>query len=93
MTADLAARVSALLPGVVEDLTALVEIPSVSSLPDRHADVEQPVEVAAGGAPGCQLQGEREPVEPSRDLGEGLQVPVHPRLEVGRPLGAAVSEP
>jgi hypothetical protein len=56
-------------------------------------DVEQPVEVAAGGAPGCQLQGEREPVEPSRDLGEGLQVPVHPRLEVARPLGAAVSEP
>lgn len=47
MTDDLAARVSALLPGVVEDLTALVAIPSVSSLPDRHADVEQAVDAVS----------------------------------------------
>ena len=44
---DLAARVSALLPGVVEDLTALVAIPSVSSLPDRHGDVERTVEAVS----------------------------------------------
>jgi acetylornithine deacetylase/succinyl-diaminopimelate desuccinylase-like protein len=38
---------SALLPGVVEDLTALVAIPSVSSLPDRHADVERAVDAVS----------------------------------------------
>ena len=47
MTDDLAARVSDLIPGVVDDLTALVAIPSVSSLPDRHADVDRTVEAVS----------------------------------------------
>lgn len=44
---DLSARISDLMPGVIEDLTALVAIPSVSSLPDRHADVDATVDAVS----------------------------------------------
>lgn len=55
MTDELATRISALMPGVIEDLTALVAIPSVSSLPDHHADVDATVEAVSTvlGEVGC----------------------------------------
>ena len=44
---DLRDRVMALIPGVLADLTRLVAIPSVSSLPDHHGDVRRTAEAVA----------------------------------------------
>lgn len=44
---DLRDRVKALIPGVLEDLSKLVAIPSVSSIPDHHADVQRTAEAVA----------------------------------------------
>lgn len=41
---DLRERVTSLLPGVLEDLSRLVAIPSVSSLADHHGDVQASAE-------------------------------------------------
>lgn len=52
---DLRDRVTALLPGVLDDLARLVAIPSVSSLPERAGDVERSAEAVAelARAMGC----------------------------------------
>lgn len=44
---DLRDRVKALIPGVLEDLSRLVAIPSVSSMPDHHGDVQATAEAVA----------------------------------------------
>lgn len=44
---DLRATVSALLPGVLADLSELVTIRSVSALPERHADVDASADAVA----------------------------------------------
>lgn len=44
---DLRDRVKALIPRVLEDLSRLVAIPSVSSLPDHHGDVQATAEAVA----------------------------------------------
>ncbi|QGF23850.1 dipeptidase [Raineyella fluvialis] len=44
----LAARVEAVLPGVLDDLARLVAIPSISADPGRAADVEASAEAVAG---------------------------------------------
>ena len=44
---DLRDRVKALIPGVLEDLSRLVAIPSVSPMPDHHGDVQATAEAVA----------------------------------------------
>lgn len=44
---DLRDRVKSLIPGVLEDLARLVAIPSVSSIPDHHGDVQRTAEAVA----------------------------------------------
>ena len=77
---DLSARISDLMPGVIEDLTALVAIPSVSSLPDRHADVDATVDAVSAllAAEGC------DDIEVVREGGQPAIIARFPAPE-GRP--------
>ncbi|MFT3874900.1 MAG: dipeptidase [Propioniciclava sp.] len=45
---DLRDRVNDLMPGVYSDLAALVAIPSVSSIPEHHPDVQHTADAVAG---------------------------------------------
>lgn len=47
LDSDLAARISELMPGVIDDLSALARIPSVSVMPEHASDVEASAEAVA----------------------------------------------
>ena len=44
---DLASRVAAEVPRAIDDVVRLVAIPSVSSMPEHHADVQRSADAVA----------------------------------------------